>query len=255
MSAASTPVPVPGEMTHRQVLEALSGLLLGMFVAILASTVVSTSLPRIIHDLNGDQTAYTWVVTSTLLATTVSTPIWGKLADLMNRKLLVQLSLVIFVLGSALAGLSQDTNTLIIFRVLQGLGAGGLTSLVQVILSDIIAPRERGRYMGYLGAVLAVGTAGGPAPRRVHHRRHRLALELLRGRARGDRRDHPHPADPETADPAQEGQHRLHRHRAHRRGRLAAADLGEPRRKPVRVGIGHLVAHGHRRRRQSSSSP
>jgi EmrB/QacA subfamily drug resistance transporter len=133
-----------------------------MFVAILAGTVVSTSLPRIVSDLNGDQTAYTWVVTGTLLATTVSTPIWGKLADLFNRKLLIQLSLVIFVIGSALAGFSQDTNTLIIFRVLQGLGAGGLTALSQIIMADIISPRERGRYMGLFGGVMAVGTVGGP---------------------------------------------------------------------------------------------
>ena len=149
-------------MTHRQVLEALSGLLAGLFVAVLASTVVSTSLPKIISDLKGDQTAYTWVVVSTLLATTVSTPIWGKLADLFNRKLLVQLSIIIFVLGSALAGLSQGTDTLIVWRVLQGLGAGGVISLVQVLISDIVSPRERGRYVGLLGAVLAVGTAGGP---------------------------------------------------------------------------------------------
>jgi len=149
-------------MSHRQVLESLSGLLMGLFVAVLASTVVSTSLPRIISDLKGDQAAYTWVVTSTLLATTVSTPIWGKLADLFNRKLLVQVSIVIFILGSALAGLSQDTGTLIVFRVLQGLGAGGLISLVQVLMSDIISPRERGRYTGFLGAVMALGTAGGP---------------------------------------------------------------------------------------------
>jgi len=152
----------PPAMTHRQVLESLSGLLAGLFVAVLASTVVSTSLPKIISDLEGDQTAYTWVVVSTLLATTVSTPIWGKLADLFNRKLLVQLSIVIFVLGSALAGFSQNTDTLIVWRVLQGLGAGGVISLVQVLISDIISPRERGRYVGLLGAVIAVGTAGGP---------------------------------------------------------------------------------------------
>jgi EmrB/QacA subfamily drug resistance transporter len=149
-------------MSHRQVLEALSGLLLGMFVAILASTVVSTSLPRIISDLKGDQTAYTWVVTSTLLATTITTPIWGKLSDLFNRKLLIQLALVIFVLGSALAGFSQNTETLIVFRVFQGIGAGGLTALAQVIMADIISPRERGRYMGLFGGVMAVGTVGGP---------------------------------------------------------------------------------------------
>jgi EmrB/QacA subfamily drug resistance transporter len=149
-------------MSHRQVLEALSGLLLGMFVAILASTVVSTSLPKIIGDLGGGESAYTWVVTSTLLATTVSTPVWGKLADLFNRKLLIQLALVIFVAGSALAGFSQNPGTLITFRVVQGLGAGGLTALSQIILADIISPRERGRYSGYFGAVMAVGTVGGP---------------------------------------------------------------------------------------------
>src|SRR4051794_3722693 len=147
---------------HREVLQAMSGLLMGMFVAILAGTVVSTSLPIIIADLKGDQTAYTWVVTATLLATTVSTPIWGKLADLVSHKVLVQLALIIFVVGSALAGFSQDTGTLIVFRVLQGLGAGGLTALVQVVMADLISPRERGRYMGYMGAVMAVGTVGGP---------------------------------------------------------------------------------------------
>ncbi len=149
-------------MSHRQVLESLSGLLLGMFVSILAGTVVSTSLPRIIHDLGGDQTAFTWVVTSTLLATTVSTPIWGKLADLLNRKILIQLALVLFVLGSALAGFSQDTTMLIGFRVVQGLGAGGLTALSQIIMADIISPRDRGRYMGLFGGIMAVGTVGGP---------------------------------------------------------------------------------------------
>jgi EmrB/QacA subfamily drug resistance transporter len=149
-------------MSHRQVLESLSGLLLGMFVSILAGTVVSTSLPRIISELGGDQTAYTWVVTSTLLATTVSTPIWGKLADLLDRKLLIQLALVLFVAGSAMAGFSQDTNMLIGFRVVQGLGAGGLTALSQIIMADIISPRDRGRYMGLFGGIMAVGTVGGP---------------------------------------------------------------------------------------------
>ncbi|HEY6745349.1 MAG TPA: MDR family MFS transporter [Mycobacteriales bacterium] len=149
-------------MSHRQILEALSGLLLGMFVTILASTVVSNALPRIISDLHAGESAYTWVVTATLLALTVTTPIWGKLADLTSKKLLIQVALVIFVLGSALAGLSQNAATLITFRVVQGIGAGGLTALVQVILAAMISPRERGRYMGYLGAVFAVGTVLGP---------------------------------------------------------------------------------------------
>jgi EmrB/QacA subfamily drug resistance transporter len=151
-----------GGMTHRQVLEAMSGLLLGMFVAILSSTVVSTALPVIVADLGGSQSSYTWVVTSTLVALTVSTPIWGKLADLFDRKLLIQTGLIMFVVGSMLAGLSQSMGWLIACRVLQGLGAGGLTALVQVVLSDLVSPRERGRYAGYLGAVFGVGTVAGP---------------------------------------------------------------------------------------------
>jgi EmrB/QacA subfamily drug resistance transporter len=149
-------------MSHRQILEALSGLLLGMFVAILSSTVVSNALPTIVADLHASQTTYTWVITATLLATTVSTPIWGKLADLTSKKVLVQLGLIVFVVGSAIAGLSQNPETLIAARVVQGIGAGGLTALAQVIMAAMIAPRERGRYSGYLGAVLAVATIAGP---------------------------------------------------------------------------------------------
>ncbi|TDL45187.1 MDR family MFS transporter [Microbacterium oleivorans] len=148
--------------TRRRVLAPLSGLLLGMFVSMIASTVVSTSLPVIIHDLNGDQSAYTWVVTATLLTTAISTPIWGKLADLMGRKTLYQIALVIFVLATAAAGFAQDPGTLIAFRAAQGIGAGGLAALSQVLMADIISPRERGRYMGLFGAVMAVATVGGP---------------------------------------------------------------------------------------------
>ncbi|WP_433553098.1 MDR family MFS transporter [Micromonospora zamorensis] len=163
MSQATAPTRATGvDMTHRQILQALSGLLLGMFVAILSSTVVSNALPRIITELHGSQSAYTWVVTSALLATTATTPIWGKLADLTSKKLLVQISLGIYVLGSVLAGAAQGTSELIACRVLQGIGAGGLTALAQVIMATMIAPRERGRYSGYLGAVMAVGTIGGP---------------------------------------------------------------------------------------------
>jgi EmrB/QacA subfamily drug resistance transporter len=166
MASTTQPAVQPGgatpAMSHREILEALSGLLLGMFVTILASTVVSNALPRIISELHAGESAYTWVVTATLLALTVTTPIWGKLADLASKKLLIQLALTIFVLGSALAGLSQNAGMLITFRVVQGIGAGGLTALVQVILAAMISPRERGRYMGYLGAVFAVGTVLGP---------------------------------------------------------------------------------------------
>lgn len=160
--AKAAPVLSESGMSHRQVMQSLTGLLMGMFVSILAGTVVSTSLPVILADLNGSQTAYTWVVTATLLATTISTPIWGKLADLTNRKLLLQLSLLIFVIASAIAGFSQDTSMLITMRVFQGLGAGGLTALTQIVMADIISPRERGKYMGLFGAVMALGTVGGP---------------------------------------------------------------------------------------------
>jgi EmrB/QacA subfamily drug resistance transporter len=165
MSTSSTVKAVPSaedQRRHRRVLQALTGLLLGMFVSMLASTVVSTSLPVIVHDLGGDQAAFTWVVTATLLTTAISTPIWGKLADLFNRKLLIQIAIVIFVLATAAAGFSQDPGTLIAFRAVQGVGAGGLAALSQVIMADIISPRERGRYMGLFGAVMAVATVGGP---------------------------------------------------------------------------------------------
>ncbi|WP_431803062.1 MDR family MFS transporter [Microbacterium sp. bgisy203] len=162
MSATSTDAAAPPRMSHRQVLEALSGLLLGMFVSMLASTVVSTSLPVIIHDLDGDQAAFTWVVTATLLTTAISTPIWGKLADLTNRKVLYQLAIVIFVVATAAAGFSQSPEMLIACRAVQGIGAGGLAALSQVLMADIISPRERGRYMGLFGGVMALATIGGP---------------------------------------------------------------------------------------------
>ncbi|MEV4517385.1 MDR family MFS transporter [Dactylosporangium sp. NPDC049525] len=149
-------------MTHRQILEALSGLLLVLFVAMVSSTIVSTALPKIIGALNGTQGQYTWVVTATLLTATASTPIWGKLADLYSKKLLVQISIVIFVAGSIVAGLSQNAGELIAARAFQGIGVGGLQALVQVVIAAMIPPRERGRYNGYLGGVMAVATVGGP---------------------------------------------------------------------------------------------
>ncbi|MGW4087158.1 MFS transporter [Streptomyces sp. NPDC004822] len=154
--------PDGAPMSHRQIMEALTGLLLGMFVAILSSTIVSNALPDIIKDLGGGQSAYTWVVTASLLAMTASTPLWGKLADLFSKKLLIQLALVVFVAGSALAGLSQNPGMLITFRVVQGIGMGGLSSLAQIILAAMISPRERGRYNGYLGATFATAMVGGP---------------------------------------------------------------------------------------------
>ncbi|MEU2435238.1 MFS transporter [Streptomyces rubradiris] len=149
-------------MTHRQIMEALSGLLLGMFVAILSSTIVSNALPEIIGDLGGGQSAYTWVVTAALLSMTAATPLWGKLADLYSKKALVQIALVIYVVASMAAGLSQNPGMLITFRVFQGIGVGGLSALAQIVMAAMISPRERGRYSGYLGATFAVATVGGP---------------------------------------------------------------------------------------------
>jgi EmrB/QacA subfamily drug resistance transporter len=149
-------------MTHRQIMEALSGLLLGLFVAILSSTIVSNALPRIVSDLGGSQSSYTWVVTATLLTMTASTPLWGKLADLVSKKALVQTAIVIFVFASASAGFAQNTTMLIASRAVQGVGMGGISALAQIVIAAMISPRERGRYTGYIGASYAVAMVSGP---------------------------------------------------------------------------------------------
>lgn len=160
--SAPTATAEAAPMSRRQTLEALSGLLLVLFVAMLSSTVVSTALPKIIGALNGSQTQYTWVVTATLLTATATTPIWGKLADLFNKKLLIQAAIVVFLVGSVAAGFAQNAGQLIAARAFQGIGVGGLQALVQVAIAAMIPPRERGRYNGYLGGVMALATVGGP---------------------------------------------------------------------------------------------
>lgn len=161
MSIASSPVPATPR-SAREVFAAISGLIVGMFVAVLSGTVVSTSMPVIISDLGGTQSQYTWVITASLLATAVSTPVWGKLADLVDRKILIQISLILFTVGTVIAGFSTDTNMLIAVRVVQGIGVGGLISLVMIAVALIISPRERGKYMGVVGGIMALGTIGGP---------------------------------------------------------------------------------------------
>ncbi|MFZ2015548.1 MAG: MFS transporter [Nocardioides sp.] len=157
-----SPIERSGAMTHREVLEAMSGLLLAMFVAMLSSTVVSNALPRIVESLHGSQTEYTWVVVATLLTMTATTPIWGKLSDQFSKKTLVQTALVIYVIGSLIAGTAANMGILIGARAIQGLGVGGLTALVQVVIASMVTPRERGRYSGYIGAVFATATLSGP---------------------------------------------------------------------------------------------
>ncbi|MFE0512024.1 MDR family MFS transporter [Streptomyces sp. NPDC058964] len=153
---------IDGGMSDREILSAMSGLLLGLFMAMLSSTIVATALPTILHDLHGGESAYTWIVAATLLSLAATTPLWGKLSDLVSKKLLVQLGLGIYVLASMLAGLSQNTSELIACRVLQGVGVGGVTALGQVCVAAMTTPRERGRYIGYFGLVFALGTVTGP---------------------------------------------------------------------------------------------
>jgi EmrB/QacA subfamily drug resistance transporter len=163
-----TAVPAPSapepheEMSHRQIVEALVGILSALFVGMISSTIVSNALPTIISDLDGTQRSYTWVVTASLLAMTASTPIWGKMSDLFNKKLLLQIAIGVFVVGSIAAGAAQNVGELIGFRVIQGIGMGGLTALAQTVIAAMIPPRQRGRYNGYLGSVMAVATVSGP---------------------------------------------------------------------------------------------
>ena len=154
--------PSSAEMTHKEIVEVLIGLLSALFVAIVSTTIVSTALPTIIADLQGTQTQYTWVVTASLLAMTVTSPIWSKLSDLFNKKLLVQIAIGIFVVGSLAAGTVQNVPELLASRAVQGLGMGGLIALSQSIIGSIIPPRERGRYSGYMAATMAVATVSGP---------------------------------------------------------------------------------------------
>jgi len=155
-------VEVPDEGLQGRALATVFGaLMLGMFLASLDQTIVSTALPTIVGDLGGLD-HLSWVVTAYLLASTVSTPLYGKLGDMMGRKPVFIAAIVIFLVGSMLSGLSQSMIQLIAFRALQGLGAGGLIVGAQAILADIIPPRRRGRYMGLMGAVFAVSSVAGP---------------------------------------------------------------------------------------------
>jgi EmrB/QacA subfamily drug resistance transporter len=161
MSEAQAATTSGTQLTHRQIQVVFLGLMAGMLVAALDQTIVATALPTIVGDLGG-LNHLSWVVTAYLLTSTISVPLYGKVSDLLGRKVVFQFALVAFVLGSMVCGLSQNMTQLVAFRAFQGLGAGGLLAMAQAIIGDVVAPRERGKYQGYLGAVFAFASVVGP---------------------------------------------------------------------------------------------
>lgn len=153
--------PVSEQRSHRQIMVVIGALMLGMLLAALDQTIVATALPTIAGDLGG-LNHLAWVVTAYLLTSTISTPLWGKLGDLYGRKQLFQIAIVIFLIGSALSGLSQTMGELIAFRALQGIGGGGLIVGAMAIVGDVVSPRQRGRYQGYFGGIFALASVAGP---------------------------------------------------------------------------------------------
>ena len=163
-AVAQQPSPsagAPAALHGRRLWLVLAALMLGMLLAALDQTILATALPTIVGDLGG-ASHLSWIVTSYLLASTASTPLWGKLGDMYGRKRLFQAAIVIFLVGSALSGLSQSMGQLIAFRALQGIGGGGLMIGAQTIVGDVVAPANRGRYQGLFGAVFGVTTVLGP---------------------------------------------------------------------------------------------
>src|ERR687884_2149084 len=155
-------MPTAGSgLSHKQILVVFSGLVLGMLLAALDSTIVSTALPTIVGELGG-LARLSWVVSAYLLAQTIVTPLYGKLGDLYGRKRVLQTAIVLFLAGSALCGMSRSMTQLVIFRGIQGLGGGGLVVTTQAVVGDIVSPRERGRYQGIFGAVFGISSIAGP---------------------------------------------------------------------------------------------
>ncbi len=164
MAAETAPaahIEEPAERSHAEIMTVIFALMLAMLLAALDQTIVSTALPKIASDLHG-LSKYSWVATAYLLTSAVSTPLYGKISDMFGRKKIFLIAIGIFLLGSVLCGMAQSMNQLIVFRGLQGLGAGGLMTLVFAIIGDIVPPRQRGKYQGYFGAVFAISSVIGP---------------------------------------------------------------------------------------------
>ena len=155
------PMAAPLVSSNRHLRLTIAGAMLTMILAALDQNIVNTALPRIVADLGG-ASHLSWVVTAFLLTSTATTPLYGKLSDMYGRKRLFYLAITIFLAGSVLCGLAQDMLQLILFRALQGLGAGGLMTLAQTVVGDVVAPRDRGRYQGLFTGVFAVSSVAGP---------------------------------------------------------------------------------------------
>ncbi|WP_131773913.1 MDR family MFS transporter, partial [Protofrankia symbiont of Coriaria myrtifolia] len=149
------------DLSHRQIVAIIIGLMTGMLLAALDQTIVATALPTIVGEFHRSD-MLSWLVTAYLLTSTISAPLYGKASDLYGRKTVLQLSITIFLIGSTLCGLAQSMYQLVGFRALQGLGAGGLISLAFAVIGDIVAPRERGRYQGYFSGVFGASSILGP---------------------------------------------------------------------------------------------
>jgi EmrB/QacA subfamily drug resistance transporter len=160
-TATETEARAGVNLSHRQIQVIFSGLMAGMLVAALDQTIVATALPTIVGELGG-LNHLSWVVTAYLLTSTVTVPLYGKVSDLLGRKIVFQAAIVIFVAGSMLCGLAQNMTQLVGARALQGVGGGGLLAMAQAIIGDVVSPRERGKYQGYLGAVFAFASVVGP---------------------------------------------------------------------------------------------
>jgi EmrB/QacA subfamily drug resistance transporter len=164
VSETPAAVAVPeqtGERSHEEIMVIIGALMLAMLLAALDQTIVATALPRIASDLNGLD-KLSWVATAYLLTSAVSTPLYGKISDQFGRKKIFQFAICLFLAASALCGLSQNMDQLVAFRAIQGIGAGGLMSLAMTIVGDVVPPRQRGKYLGYFGAVFGISSVAGP---------------------------------------------------------------------------------------------